>query len=388
MRHIFFLVFFLNISAACTNIYLSELNNSNFTLSQGECIYIIDSNTNISARDYRTPSTINLTAYEVTTNPITQITYVCNYDILNINMTLSHDGSYTNSNHNISIYAPKFPLINLEKNLTAPDTYTNPTYNITINALPKITNKNISLTYTSCYYNTDNNETICAPDYPKFDQNIKLECGQTKTWDSFNITVSSPDCANINKTLSFGENVTLPEYKLDVRALPKPNIDWNMKSGESQGSDTYGVFVSCNTTTEQYIEFCKTMPETELKTYWEIVNLTNYTCNNYGYRCLDYMPEYCTAEEKYGDPNSLLSCMNRVAKETIDNNSKCIDELNICNGEKTALYRAPEVISQTKEDIVNIFVGIGMVALIFFSGIFLAFRYLTKKKTEKSEGQI
>jgi len=408
-------ILLISIASACTNITTADLTNSSLHLNQGDCYLITDINSTLNVTDYRIDGTINMTPYQVTTNPTTNTQYVCRYDLLNVSQTLPFSGSYTNAEHNISIIAPAFPPMNLEINVTAGDNYVNSTYNLTVHALYRKVNINDTLDFLECYNDTNTNLSLCAPPkmnvyenlsyglsfinstynvtinappYPNINEHRSLGCGETWNWTQVGISATAPPCAGVTRTMGFGERYQDSNYKIDLTVIAKPNITLTLSSGQNYTSDMYGVSATCEATRDQFIDFCKNFSDENITQYWEAVNISNYTCNNFAFTCIDNISSHCTSEEKFGGPLRLLECNNRILEQTTIKCKEDADSLAICTSEKEALSRAPQAISDTKNDIVNFFITGLMVIIILGCGFFLFARYLEKKKIEGGEGQV
>lgn len=417
LRLLFVLLCLVSASMACTTLTLANLANASFTLNQGQCIYITDTNTTLQAEYYKTNDTINMTAYQVATNFITNTQYVCNYNRVGMTQTLPYNGSYYNDVNQINITCPVFPMINEDITLTAPNTYSKTQYNITVRALDKKYNVNKTLGFSECYTNLETNETLCAPEYPKvnvvetlgyglsyinstanisitappypnINENVQLKCGESKTWSQCGVTASAPACSGVSRVMSYGEHFKDDNYKIDLTVIEKPDIQFTLKSGENYTSETYGVRGTCEASAEQFIDFCKNFSDVDLPQYWTPMNLSNYTCNNFAMLCIDEISPYCTAEEKFGGAYRLLQCNNRIAEQTYTQCKDKEDQLTICTNEKNALSQAPMAITSSTDSAVYVIVfGAVSVAVIILL-CFLAIRYFQRKQAERGEGQV
>jgi len=400
----------ISIASACTSVTTSSITNTTLLLDQADCIYISDINATINITDYRIYNTINMTPYETETNLITQTTYRCDYDLLNIDESLPHSGTFTESNHNITVTCAPPPTIDQNINVTAGSSAVFASYNLTVNAVHQNFSINKTLDYNESYYNElvgihifspetgiieenltvvlNFNETyvnediklnVTAPEYPYVGENSVLKCGEFKEYPELGIKVSAPTCLNINQDLKFGEDIIMPEYGLHIEAPDPFDLDITLKNGTSFNHSASVLHIGCETPKDDYIHFCQTYGNQSITKLWEEVNLTNFTCRNVAYMCVDEVTEYCTVEEKFSGEYGFISCYNRNLNEMQTHCTAVEDELNICQTKEKRTADIADDFAIGGEYTLYVILGLGAI----ITGILVFIIYLRKKNRER-----
>lgn len=401
-----FILFLIPVCFACTNITIADLTNSEMLLQQSECIYIIDTNTTINVMDYKTNDIINMTPYSIATNTVQNRQYVCDYDKLNLNLSLPFSGSYSELNHNITITAPTQPTINAERNLSHGETYLNSQYNLTVNCEPppKIneilnltagtskTYDNYNLTINALHYKFNisknlslggsvnfeqPNITIFSDTLEKYNQSITLECGEKKEWPELGLTVNSIECVNANVKIEYGMNYSYPQCKLNLSASEKLNYNKQLDANEAFTNELLGINLSCQPSNQTYYEYCRSIESGKISD-WTELNPEN--CTTYGIVCLDWVTNDCTTEEKFQiGGHGLIACYNRNIGEMKANTSQLESDLTICNTERNKLASTSENYMQGSSQIAEAIIW-GIAGFVFITALALAAHYFISKK--------
>lgn len=396
--------------AECTNITSAELINSSMNLSAGSCINITDLNAVISSTPVADNATINLTAYEEYHDSLTNRSYFCRYNQLNVNTTLGYGESYSQPANNITVKCRTFEPMNLRLNLIAGENYSNSTYNVSIYTFPKLYNISKRLNYTENYTNTEINVTILppekknlirtldfgqthtdedvnltyiAPGYPTFNETKTLKCNEHVTYPLPNINIFAPACIGVAKTLSYGEQYANPDYGITVTAPSKLGVSKYLTDGEEYKNEAADIRVTCDVGISQYEAFCMNMTDENVTRLWKLIDLTNSSCQNLVYQCVDNLTQYCKVEEKFLGIRGFQQCFNRNIEEI---NAKCKqdqDKLTICENERSQLMAGPKSIAEAQDGVIDGAISLASIAVLVGAAVFLLVRWLTNKKTER-----
>ncbi len=411
MRKLLALLLMLPVIFPCTTVVSTELINSTTPLGQFECLYFLDLNYTIGVADLRQNSTYEMTPYQERTDSVSNSRYVCNYDALNINMTMPYGGSYDNDNHNLHIRCPAFPQINEFRNIEAGSSYYYSAYNLTINATHKNYNINDTLDFGESYDNNDvnihlrtlapanltqnivlvfnetrvingTNITVSAPPYPYVGQVKNLMCGEKAEFSELGIQVNAPACINQDVNMLYGDVFSRPEYGLNVYAPTRVNENWQLKAGETKENTNAGIAASCVVTPEEYASWCRNITEEDVIATWTPYNLENYTCNNMASVCIDNLTTYCTNEEKLGGPGRFLQCYNRnleyMTTKVADAESRATEAERKMNSLIEKYNEAENAQKNAIEVMVEFFLYVSCVLAISAGFIY----FLIKKKRE------
>lgn len=414
MRFILAILLVMGLSwSECTNITSAELINSSMNLSAGSCINITDLDAVISSPNIADNATINMTAFEEYHDSLANRTYICNHQKENVVRLLAYDESYYNENTNVTVFCQGFPYINLNLNLVAGENYSNQDYNLTVHALPKLYNISKRLNYTENYTNNEINVTILppekknairtldfgqthtdedvnltyiAPAYPTFNETKTLKCGEHISYPLPNINVFAPACISVTKNLNFGEEYINSEYALSIFAPKKIGESKYLSDGEEYKNEAIDLRVTCDVGLAQYQSFCTNMTDENVTKLWKAINLSNASCSNLVYTCVDNLTQYCKVEEKFLGVRGFQQCFNRNLEEV---NAKCKqdqDKLSICENERSQLMAGPKTISDAKGDMIDIIIGVASAVILVAAALFLLWRWLKNKKAERGIG--
>jgi len=383
LKIILFFAFFWSWGLTYSCQTVPTLNNSNLTVSLGECYFIEDINATIYPQNITQNIVVNMTAPDTKTEPYTNTTYNCIPKLENINSSLYFGGNYTNTLYNISIYAPAFPKINQEINLTAGENKTFDEYNLTIHSLPKKYNIYKSIDYGETYSNTDVDINITAPQFPQINENLDInKCGFSKRYDRYNLTVKVPNCIDKTVNLSFDDVYTDDFFKVIIKAPKKQNVKLTLDDGEKYEDNETGINITAKTSFEKYNAFCKNNSVDFVISTWQYFNTTNYTCRTYSYMCLDNLTQYCTYDERVGNPLGIIECQNRVANESMKKVFETQEELSKCNNERAVLLSNTKQTNEATERMYEILLYIVVLFFLFLAGGVFIYGYAKQKAKE------
>jgi len=379
---LFFTLFWLwGVASACQTI--PTLNNTNFTLLFGECYFIEDINATIYQQNISQNNVVNMTAPSTQYNTYTNTTYNCMPRLENINRTLNFSEYYYNSIYNISIYPPAFPKINQEINLTAGENQSFVDYNLTIHALHKKFDINKTLNFGELYSNSEVNIEIYAPAFPKINENINIsKCNYLKRYDAYNLTVQTLSCLDRTVNLSFDDVYDVDFFNLIIKAPQKQNVKLTLDDGEKYENIEAGINITAKTSFEKYNAFCKNNSLDFVISSWQYFNTTNYSCKTYSYMCLDNLTQYCTYEERVGNPLGLIECQNRIAEQTLSQKAQLEEELNKCNNERAVLLDNTNKTNTATERMYEILLYIVILFFMFLAGGIIVYGYAKQKAKE------
>lgn len=406
----------LPVAFACISINSSALVNSSTTLAPSDCLFIEDLNATVNVTDLHLNDVVNITASGNVTNAATNTTYRCNYDTIGMNKTLNFSDSYIDPLHQVFIYAPDFPKINRVMTIRGGDIASEDfaAYNLTVNCQQRPYDTSLALDFNQTYSNNETNETFTCPAYPTLNisramgwgenftnaalnlslqspaypnlgVNKSLKCGQVFSVPNLSVSVEAPDCINMNRTFDFGQSLALPDYNASFAAPDKLNQNVVLNDGQNYSNSTAGLLVSCQATTAQYLSFCTNISDRNLTQTWQAMNLTNYSCNNLAYVCIDNLSDMCTPEEKFGGPNRLLECVNRVTLQTASTCNSTVDQLHICQTQQAQLQAATNTTNNAAEGFSSgallLVSGVGAIALL----VVCTYVYVTKKQKDAGD---
>ncbi len=413
MKHLLFILSVIVVSSACTTLNSSDLANSTKTLGLRDCIFIEDWNATINTSYSPTNQTVNLTALGTATDILSGNLYNCNYNLENINQSitpgayyynqknniyltcpikqyginqrLDFTNNYTNQEAGIIILPPLYPILN--QNIT-PDysgSFINDSLklNVTCPAYPKL-NLAVPVPIGINYTNHELNLTCIGAEYPKFNENISLECNGTKTYVNPNITVSAPKCLGIVKKMDYGEHIIIPN-ELDLTAPPAINENLTLIDGGRFFDNASNTDIRCHPSDEQYITFCKNMTEENIVKGWDKINISNMTENQTHIGCfyVDNLTQNCNIDEKFGGKVGFIQCYNRNIDNMNTKITEATDKYNICNTERQQMVTNSQNNKDTTENLsdtsLNIAIGVIAAVMIFLAG----WRWLDKKKAER-----
>jgi len=301
----------------------------------------------------------------------------------NINRTLNFSEYYYNSIYNISIYPPAFTKINQEINLTAGENQSFVDYNLTIHALHKKFDINKTLNFGELYSNSEVNIEIYAPAFPKINENINIsKCNYLKRYDAYNLTVQTLSCLDRTVNLSFDDVYDVDFFNLIIKAPQKQNVKLTLDDGEKYENIEAGINITAKTSFEKYNAFCKNNSLDFVISSWQYFNTTNYSCKTYSYMCLDNLTQYCTYEERVGNPLGLIECQNRIAEQTLSQKAQLEEELNKCNNERAVLLDNTNKTNTATERMYEILLYIVILFFMFLAGGIIVYGYAKQKAKE------
>lgn len=352
MKILILILFAPLVYAACIQTTTTALTNQTFpSLNQGECVNITDINAIIPARNYTLNDQQNLTAFQISINPVTNTVYTCNYNKITTNRTLYYSESYINSLNAEAIYCPALPKYNVTKILDYGDSYINSetNENISCKTYPKL---NINQTYGpgASYTEPKSNITVNCAGTQKLNVDNSLKCGEKKEYPDLGIIDRAPACANVKKTLDPGEVLSFPDLGIDATA---PNFKENITLSVGQNKLIQGGEVSCNPTKEDILKSCSTDNASDFVKDWQPINTTNATYQTYVYVPIDNLTNDCNVQEKYQQRDGIIQCWNRNILEMKNNCNDLKNQLAVCQANTTQLSADRNNFDQSADKFLN-----------------------------------
>lgn len=418
------ILFLIPFAFACIEINSSEVQNTSFSMAYGECYHDIISNLTYQAPNATTllyNDTINMTAYQISTDNNVNRSYICNYDYVGDVAWLDFNATYHNNNHDITVHAPAYPTIpacyaansvislvcgnnytNTNINLTilttfpqlnsnisldANSSYTYAPINLTVNAnpLPNLA-INKSLTYGGSYINEALGIYITGADFPLVHEAVSItSCGYNKNYAMLDLNISSTPCDAKTISLNFGESYKCAFENTIINAPAKKNEVVALGTNQNKTWSDVGISASCSIGINEIATFCKNTGADTYKSVWNMMNLSNYTCQTPSYQCMDNVTELCTVDEKYKDFYGVIRCLNRVTEESFNKTLDSNAQLSQCTSDKNGLQKNIDTntaVADKNSD--NIVMAIGGLVLLACMG---AGFYVYAKNEKKKEGE-
>lgn len=448
----------VNISNSCYTIFDNNTNNSitinapipkyTTVINVNPMQTVVDTDTNITCKgnDVRQNLTSTIMPNAHLTDPVTNNTFICSSDSLNlINQTINCGETYTSSTRNVSITArpQSFSLVN--RTLIEGDSYSSidrnvfitvPRRNIILSPVwgtnatdtqsnvscnPISPNVSMNLTYfpdnytlghisifgpqkSNVTYNlTVNNTNITDPSgvkcnyIPQTIANFSRNVDTNVTIEGIfrdnicNITVRGPSMSSLmlNEKIvaEYGKNKTSSKYNVSCIGPDKFNgtiILTDNTSSSSYYDEKSGFNATCTYNTSS-IPACYAQP-IDVQALYRL-NANDSGCMQRANVCIDMFSNVCTAEEALGTRNnSLYSCLGRIKTDfdgqLAQKDLQLQNQINI-----TEMYKNPaNTYAQTLHDGIIIIIIIAIVVLCAGSGIvYVAMHGRTTKLATKPQ---